>query len=177
MKHRPSRDTVRPSASRDIPCILRNPKVNVLFCAAQRHFVVQLSERPRIFNAEDGTTKLSQWVMPNLASITLDLAPHPRRSANLREAKTRRVEVSFACTQESVTYVCPQPYTLSPCLRIVLLTSILISSYHTPVGLPRYFSSSLPTKLQQVLCRLIVIVGCIISTSHQIAPLHTVKLH
>jgi len=63
MKHRPSRDTIRPSAIIDIPRILRNPKVNVPFCAAQLHFVVQLSKRPRIFGAEDGTTKLSQWVV------------------------------------------------------------------------------------------------------------------
>jgi len=35
----------------------------------------------------------------------------------------------------------------SPCFDIVLLTSILLSSYHTRVGLPRDFPSSLPNKI------------------------------
>jgi hypothetical protein len=79
--------------------------------------------------------------------LLIDPAPHPRKSANLRQLKTRRVEVSFACTQEPVTYVSLQPYTSSPCLYIVLLTPILILSYHTRVGLPRDFYSSLPNKI------------------------------
>jgi hypothetical protein len=147
MKYSPSRDSIRPSASRDIACILKirnlispfaQRGVNSWFiCRNVQQFSALKMGPPNCFNGS----------YPTGHQLPLDPALHPRKSANLRYPKTRRVEVSFACTQEPVTYVSPHPYTSSPCLYIVLLTSILISSYHTRVGLPRDFSSSLPTKI------------------------------
>ena len=125
MKHSSSRDTIRPSASRDIPCVLRNPKVNLPFCTARRHFVVQLSKRQEFSAQKMGPPNCFNGSCPVGHQLPLDPAPRPRKSANLRQPKIRRVQVSFARTQEPVTYVCLQPYTTSPRLHIVLLTSIL----------------------------------------------------
>jgi hypothetical protein len=137
VKHSPSLDNIRPSSSRDIPCFLRNPKVNLSFCAARRHFVVQLSKSQEFSALKMGPPNCLNGSCPIGHYLPLDPALHPRKIANLRQPKTRRVEVSFTCTQEPATYVCPQPYISSPCLDIVLSTSILLSSYHTRVGLPK----------------------------------------
>jgi hypothetical protein len=147
MKNSPSRDTIKLSASRDIPCILRNPN---LICHFVQHGVNSWFRNRNVqeFSAlKIGPPNCLNGSCPTGHQLPLDLAPHPRKSANLRQPKTRRVEVSFACTQEPVTCVCPQPYTSSPCLHIALWTSILLSAYQTRVGLPRDFASSLPIKI------------------------------
>lgn len=126
---------------------LRNPKFNLLFLCSASSLRSSTVETSKNFQSlKMGPPNCLSGSCP-IGHQLPDPVSHPRKIANLRQPKTRRVEFSFACTQEVVTYVCPHPYTSSPCLHIVLITSILISSYNSCVGLPRDFSSSLPTKV------------------------------
>jgi hypothetical protein len=79
--------------------------------------------------------------------LPLDPAPYPRKVQtcdNLKLAEWKsRLYVHKSRSLMSVSHI----HTSSSCLHIVLLTAILISFYHTFVGLPRDFSLSLPNKI------------------------------
>ena len=83
--HSPFRDAIRPSPSRDIPCVLRKPKVNLPFLV-QRGVTSWFNCRiVQVFLAlKEGTPKFLNASGPFGHQLPLDPAPHPRKTAALR---------------------------------------------------------------------------------------------